>query len=161
MKRAILSLAALACLFAATGPAAADPIPAAGLTPTQVANWLHRQGLTATVAADPVTPTSESIVKAQSDGMDWSVYFLNCDDTHHCASMQYAVGFLDKTVDASTIANWNSHWRFIRAYLSQSGHPWGEMDLDIAPGASTALLDRSLSRWRSMAKKFKETILPQ
>jgi hypothetical protein len=158
MKRAISCLAVLVCLLAPLQRATAAALPSGGLTPTEVAAWLQSHGVTASVAPDPVTPDSEKIVKATSDGLNWSVYFLNCAD-HRCASIQYAVG-LSKTADATTIADWNSHWRFIRAYLSTSGYPWGEMDVDVSPGGSYALLDQSLARWRSMMTKFKDTVEP-
>jgi hypothetical protein len=157
MKVLTLCLFAAACAFAAV-PAAAAELPEGGMTAKEVASWLRSNGYAAELAPDTTQPGFQ-IVKTQSDGIKWDIYFYSCD-AGRCAHIEYVVGWTD-TMDGAKIMDWNHNHQFIRAYLDDKNEPFGEYDVDIYPGGTYAMLDQSLKRWRQKLVEYKEHLYPK
>jgi hypothetical protein len=157
LKNLVLAGAFAACAFAAAPVAAAD-LPDGGMTVNEVASWLKSSGYTADVAPDTTQPGFQ-IVKSHSDGINWDIYFYSCE-SGRCAHIEYVVGWSDPNFSSAKITDWNHNHQFIRAYLDDKGEPFGEFDVDIAPGGTYAMLDQSLKRWRQKLVEFKGLLYP-
>jgi hypothetical protein len=156
-RSAVAGAAFVSCLLAWTSPSAARDLPAGGMTATEIAGWLHAAGLTATVKPDPTTP-GDQIVSSGADGVSWDVYLYGCmgvGDDRRCSSIQYAAGWSGLNVSPDKVIGWDRDKRYVRAYIDNRGHVWGEYDVDISPGGTWEQLAHSLEQWRSGVADFK------
>lgn len=156
---ALTSVAVL--MVAAAAPASARDLPYGGMTAHELADWLTRNGLPATVKPDPTT-AGDQIISSASDGVNWDIYLYACNgngDARRCGSIQYAAGWSGISGFGDDRVNgWDRDQRYIRAYRDNKGNAWGEYDVDISPGGTYEMLDKSLSRWRDAIVGFKKYI---
>jgi hypothetical protein len=151
MGRAVWAALALCAL---AGPALAGGVPNDGLKAKDVADWLKKQHLEATVDAVGRKDAPATVVRV-SGAEPFAIYLYDCRKDR-CASMQYAAEVTAPAgMSMARINAWNRQSRYVRAYLDASGRLYGEYDLDIAPGLSQAALDHSLRRWLSASQRFR------
>jgi hypothetical protein len=154
MRIASFLLAALAA-FALVVPATAKPIDKAGLTRGEVAAYLKAKGY-------PITATKDdnglSILKATSpDGVNFDIYFFDCNADGRCPSIQFAAGWTVQTkVSLERLNEWNRGRRYMRAYTQEGGALYGELDMVLAPGGSMEQFESYRVLWNTLLAKFKE-----
>jgi hypothetical protein len=150
MKRAFL-VGALALTFA-SGAAAAQDIPANGMTIKEMAAWLHGAGYKAEIQ----TIEGKKVILSGSEGAEFRIYPNDCKGDR-CSSLQFAVGFDTKgALSASKINDWNQQNRWVRAYVDKTNDPWLEYDVDLAPGSSYENLNDEFSLWKSQLTNFRK-----
>ena len=142
----------------AAAPAAARGLPESGMTATELADWLHGEGLPGVVKPDPTTP-GDQIVSTAIDGEDVDIYLYDCSgdgDARRCTSMQYAAGWAARgSFNTERTNEWNRTHRYIKAYLTTGNSLYGEYDLDVSPGGTLEMLNDTLSNWRTTCRDFK------
>jgi len=147
-------LIAVATTVALALPAGATPINSAGLTRGEIATFLKSKGY-------PVTATKDAnglqILKATTPaGVNFDVYFFDCDDAGRCPSLQFAAGWsMQNPVDRDKLNVWNREHRYMRAYVQDGGALYGEFDMIIAPGGSTEQLETDRELFNTLLAKFK------
>jgi hypothetical protein len=154
--RSTLNLALAAAALVVTHQAAdAKPFPQAGVTREEIIDYLKTQGLTATQQPDH---NNRKILKTSIDGVNFDVYFFDCDDKdERCSSIQFAAGWsLVSPVDQEKLNGWNKDKRWMRAYLTGDNKQalYGEMDIIVGPG-STETLDNYVATWKVALPQFK------
>jgi len=153
MRLASFFIAAVAALALAL-PAAAKSINNAGLTRGEVAAFLKSKGY-------PVTATKDdnglSILKSTTPaGVNFDVYFFDCNDAGRCPSIQFAAGWsMQSPVDREKLNVWNREHRYMRAYVQDAGALYGEVDMIIAPGGSMEQLETNRVLFNTLLDKFK------
>ena len=151
LRALTLAFAAMALALVAA-PALAKPLPAGGITRQEAADWLSAKGYPARVHPDS---NGLSIVTSKISGVTFDIYFFGCE-RDRCKGIQYAAGW--SGVSASSVAkvnNWNTEYRYLRTYSRDGNVVFAEYDVDIGPGGSWELLDRSLERFGEMIPTFK------
>jgi Putative bacterial sensory transduction regulator len=146
---AIIALA-LAC---ASGPAAASALPAGGLTKQEVVSWFDKHGVKASIQHD--STYNNDYVAAAVKGINFGVWFYNCDKSGRCKSLEYAAGWGGSHVISDKLNDWNRDNLYLRAYIARDGALWATYDIDIAPGGTWEQLDFSLNRWAVHIANFK------
>jgi hypothetical protein len=152
--RFAMTLIAAAITLALALPASAKPIDSAGLTRGEVAAWLKGKGY-------PVTATKDSnglsILKSTTPaGVNFDVYFFDCNDAGRCPSIQFAAGWsMTTAVKLDHLNAWNREHRYMRAYVQDSGALYGELDMIIAPAGTMEQLEKNRTLWNTLLAKFK------
>ncbi len=140
-----------AAAFAA--PVAARPLTG-GISRADMAEYLKAKGYTVNLATDS---HGEEILKTSVVGVNFDVYFYECDGAKLCQAVQFAAGWnLDVKPSPDILNAWNKEKRFIRAYADESGALFGEMDLIVYPTSTTEQIDAYLKLWEAMLPDFKE-----
>jgi Putative bacterial sensory transduction regulator len=153
-----LGLAVLAMLLTAA-PALAQAPSQGGMTATEIAAWLKRNGAPAEVKPDTTTP-GDQVVSTLIDGIDVDIFLYQCagdGDARRCRSIQYAAGWTPQPAYTADRANaWNYSERYIRAYITPKGSLGAEYDVDLSPAGADEMLDHSLDNWRAELAAFKK-----
>jgi hypothetical protein len=151
-----LAFLAIAIALFAT-PAAAKPLPKGGVTREEIVTWLQQHGYSAEIRHfDKFVYVATQFNNGPPNNDYSGIYFYDCDENERCVAIQYFAAFAgDDTITVEKANDWNSHKRTIRAYRRESSSITGEYDLDVSPGGSTELLDKSLKRWEQILGIFK------
>lgn len=153
--RTLAFLAAAAAIFIA--PAAAKPLPRGGVTREEIVTWLHQHDYNAEIRHfDKFIYVATQFHNGPPNNDYSGIYFYDCDANERCAAIQYFAAFAgDDTITVDKANDWNSHKRTIRAYRRESSSITGEYDVDVSPGGTMELLDKSLTRWEQVLGIFK------
>ncbi len=140
-----------------TAAAAARPLPEGGLTREEVVDWLQRHDYAAEIRTfDKFVYIAVQFHNGPPNNDYSGIYFYDCVN-ERCAAIQYFAAFAgDDSVTVDKVNDWNLHKRTIRAYRRASSSVTGEYDVDVSPGGSWELVDRSLTRWEQVLGIFKE-----
>ena len=131
-------------------------LPAGGMTAAEVASWLQSGDFAASVES---TTDGSHRVSSGSDGMTWHVYMFDCSNGDRCGSMQFYMGVENNgSLTKEHMNDWNRDSRWGRAYISESGKSWVEMDVDLSPGGSYEMLNDELATWRVVVKRYMKFI---
>jgi hypothetical protein len=154
MKRLTLSALA-AALAVASSPAVAQMVSAS--SPTSLANALQEAGYRAELTKDS---TGDPMIKSTSSGSDFAILFYGCSKNSDCTTVQFFAGYQKpKNGSMSSMNDFNSKSRFVRAYLADNGAARVEMDVDLDDGGmSRALFTDNLEYWVLMMDRFEKHI---
>ena len=155
MKRVLISTVALAALLVT--PAAAlvtsVPLPAEGITPTEMAQLLAQHETTPNVVQGS---DGHPIINGRTAGVGFDVSFGQCHGDR-CRDVIFEAGWGNAKGDPSLtlehITRWNAENQFLRAYISNNTLR-AEMDARIARG-STANVEEYIELWKQQLRKFK------
>jgi len=151
MKRIIYAVAVLALLSFST-LAAANDLPAGGMTIEEVSKWLKDAGYKGDIIT---TKTGSRVVASGADGWTWKIYFFDCETDGRCGSIQFAMGLVTKgAFNTEKMNDWSRDNRWARAYVDNVNDPWLEYDVDLTPGGTYELLNDEFATWRTMVKRF-------
>jgi hypothetical protein len=153
--KCVLVGAAVLALGLMTSMAAAENLPASGMTAQEVANWLHKKGYKAEIGtADNGRPK----IASAAQGVNFYVHFYDCKN-ERCASIQFVAGF--STNGAYTLEkenDWNSNNRWITASMDKENDPWISQDVDLWPGGTYENLNDEFQVWNDSLGRFLKTI---
>lgn len=155
MKRVLISAVALAAFLAA--PAVAEvtsaPVPAAGITPTELAQLLALHEMAPKLSQGS---GGQPIVNGHAAGVGFNVSFGECHGDR-CRDVIFQAGWGNAKGDAKLtperINQWNTENKFLRAYVS-SNTLWADMDARIARG-TTANVEEYIVLWPTLLRQFK------
>lgn len=149
---AALSIGALLSLAPLAASAAPTIHHADGLTSAEVAKWLQDAGYTATVGVDEA---GDPKISSAVDGINFNVYFYDCEAKPRCKAIQFSAGFdLDTPLAAAKINEWNKANRYLKAYIDEQGDPHVDYDVNLNAGRTKEGLDDDFSVWTSMVGDF-------
>lgn len=133
--------------------AAAKPLNNAGITRGEMAAFLKAKGYPVTAAKDD---NGLSILKSTAVGVNFDVYFFDCNKAERCQAMQFAAGWTMSTpVKLEMLNKWNRDNRYMRAYVQEGGALYGELDMVVAPGGSTDQIEAYRKHWERVLGNFK------
>jgi hypothetical protein len=154
MKFASIGATALAFVLTAC-MAAAQGLPAGGLTAKDVASWLQGNGYKAEIGK---TDEGKPKISSATQGMPFYVHFYDCKGDR-CASIQFVAGFnTGGTYTLKKANDWNSDNRWVTASMDKENDPWITQDVDLSPGGSYELLNDEFQVWNSTFGRFQKTI---
>ena len=126
-------------------------LPDGGVTAQDVASVLRAKGYQADITTDK---EGDPLVRSNSSGAKFGVFFYECKGKPRCKSIQFSAGFNEPGLDPAKIADWNRRNRFGRAWIDKDGDPFVEMDVDVEHGATVEALANDLDRWVSVMGAF-------
>jgi len=142
--RLAVAAGAGALALAASGQAAADPLPAGGMTLQEVDAWLQSNGFSTTDDAEH----HEVLTKLGTAKI--AVFLTDCD-SQRCQSLQFFDGLSypngvrpDDGSAAVLVNGWNRHFRWTKAWVNELRYPVLEMDVSLSPGVDKDALNHSL-----------------
>jgi len=136
---------------AAMRMACAALLPDGGVTAQDVARVLQAKGFQAEITTDK---QGDPLVRSNSGGAKFAVYFYECGGKARCTSIQFSAGFSGTGLTPDKVADWNRTKRFGRVYLDKDRDPWIEMDVDLERGATTEAIVNELERRTSVMGSF-------
>jgi hypothetical protein len=142
-------------LSLAAGPVFAAQLPDGGVTAADIVHVLQPAGYSAEALKDA---KGEPFIVSASGGVKWGIAFYDCDlpARERCRSIQFSAMWDGKNVPVSLdkIAEWNRKKRFTKAYLSSRGDTVVQMDLPLAKGATSELIQENIDIWTYMVGSF-------
>ena len=145
-------------------PAPASPakgVPSGKLTtaePQSIASYLQRAGYRAKIVTDDGAPYIESA----TNGANFYVNLLNCNDNAPCEDLMFRSSYDKRTenpVKLETINTFNEDHRWARAYLDKQGDPVIEMDVLFTDRLiDEKMFEEALSLWSRSLGSFHEAI---
>jgi hypothetical protein len=139
-----------ALLSAAPAFAASAPIPAAGITPNELAQLMRQHGWPAKITHDS---DGNLIISSRAADVNFDMYFYQCRNGR-CTDIQFAAGWSGARVAPDKVNQWNRTKRFLRTYWKPGNILWTEMDARISRG-TTANVEEYLALWPEMLDEFK------
>lgn len=149
------ALGAAMALMIGAAPALARPVPDAGVTREEVAEWLTKKGYKAEIHTDD---GGEVLISSAIGGVNYDIYFYACNNKR-CASIEYLAGWTPMDdVSLEDVNAWNAKKRYAFGFRDKDLNIWAQYDVDIAPGGSWELMDVSLETWEQLVVSFKAFI---
>ncbi len=149
MKGWLMALA----LVGAT-PAVAQTV--SGARPDSVAAALREAGYRAELTKDD---SGDPLIKSSASGASFLLLFYNCKENKDCSTVQFFAGFKKSGVTLQQLNDWNTQYRFGRAYLTKEGSARIEMDVDLDKGGmSSALFIANVKTWEALLADFQKAI---
>lgn len=118
-------------------PASAEEFGPEGVTAEQVASVLRDEGYKALIGTDDI---GEPMIETALSGLKVFIYFYECEN-EKCTDIQFSVAWdFEDGVPIRKIAEWNETNRFGKAFLDEERDPVLDIDLQLAPGGTPALI---------------------
>lgn len=111
MKHIVAS--AVLAVATTVAPAVAGQITASD--PDGIKEWLAGEGIVVKAETDSV---GDPKLKIRYYGTSFSIYFYGCSDNTNCQAIQFFSGYKTEGVSLAKVNEWNSDFRYARAYLS-------------------------------------------
>lgn len=134
---------ALLIIFAALPAAAQNLIDASD--EALLAKFLQDQGFRAKLE---VLDDGDPVIRSNSSGTNFSIYFYNCERGTNCQSIQFFVAYdLEDGTSLERINQINTRNRFTKIYLDDENDPYMELDVNLAFGVTHENLADTLEWW--------------
>jgi hypothetical protein len=151
-----LKIGLLTVLFALPGMSAKAQSVFA--EPQQIIDILHAEGYVAKLrdAEKDVNP----VILTASQGVNWKIYFYDCDGHVNCKSIQFTAGFsTEGKVSLQQLNAFNADKRLLKVYLD-TDDKGVEADLDIIMdgGISRQAFKKNLDSWDYLLGSFLKDI---
>ncbi|MCB1398112.1 MAG: YbjN domain-containing protein [Rhodobacteraceae bacterium] len=100
-------------------------------------------------------------IRAETDGIVYSVTFLNCDDAgSNCTTVQFRAWWESHGAHSLEAMNqWNRDRRFSAAYLDADMDATIEWDVNLAGGVTAVNFDDNVQWWLSVVREFREQVI--
>lgn len=149
LKTTVLGCA-LALTLAAATSSAARPLPAGGITAAELVGILQDEGYRAKVER---TSDGSPRVDSSSDGLNWSVYFYDCNANQRCGSIQFMATF-DKPVSFAQVNTWNDTKRYGTGVRDNEGDAYIQMDMLVDTATTSEAVVSYLQTWSLVMVQF-------
>ena len=126
----------------------------AGTSAAFIAERLEEFGVATTVEPDSAgDPSISGALGGPLDGRTLGVQFFDCAADGVCDSAMLYLGLESgQPVPLARLNDWNRNERWVRAYRSDDGEVWLEMD--VPGGVSAAIVDAAIERFLESAERF-------
>lgn len=149
------SLLAAALLALSTLPAAAQNLIDAN-NERAVATFIQDQGYRAKLE---YLDDGDPVIRSNSSGTNFSIYFFDCDRGTNCKTIQFFVSYdLNDGMTYEKVNEWNRGWRFGKVYLDDENDPFMELDVNIEYGVTHENLADTIDWWLVAMGNFEEFI---
>lgn len=127
-----------------------------GSDPAQLVQILQNEGYRAKLEKDNV---GDPKIVSSSQGVDWSIFFYDCTDGMHCASIQFSIGFnTENGVPLELMNGWNKENRYARAFVDDEKDPFLKFDVNLDGGVNKANFVDTLTLWETLLADFMKHI---
>lgn len=110
-----------------------------------LAQFLQDQGFRAKLE---VLDDGDPVIRSNSSGTNFSIYFYGCERGTDCQSIQFFVAYdLDDGLALERVNAINSQNRFTKVYLDEDNDPFMELDVNMAFGVTHENLADTLEWW--------------
>lgn len=149
LSAAALSLALLAGV-ATTAPALAQALMTPG-DGTRIVQMLQSQGYRAQLER---TDEGRPRIRSASDGINFTLSFLGCEE-NDCRAIMYSAGFrMDNPPSLERINEWNRQRNIGHAYINSSGNPGVAFFVPMEGGISEATFNYAFRNWRAALNDY-------
>ena len=143
----------MAARLMTAAPAMAKTFPDGGVTAKEVAEVMRAEGYKAEITKDGA---GDAMILSGAEGSQFVVLFFGCVK-ERCTSYQMGAAFATTTKPGLEKANeWNTNFRFGKAYIDEDKDPAIEMDVDAEKGFTTEAISNNLVTWVSVLASFKK-----
>lgn len=99
-------------------------------------------------------------VRAEVDGVIYTISFLNCEQGQNCSSVQFRAWWNSEGAHTIEQMNqWNRERRFSAAYLDSNDNATIEFDVNLAGGVTAVNFDDTVQWWQAVVRAFRETVV--
>lgn len=99
-------------------------------------------------------------IRAEIDGMIYTISFLNCEGATNCTSVQFRAWWTsDGAHSLEDMNRWNRERRFSDAYLDGNNNATIEFDVNLAGGVTAVNFDDTLQWWRAVLREFRSNVI--
>lgn len=99
-------------------------------------------------------------IRAEIDGIVYTISFLNCEDGRNCGSVQFRAWWTsDGAHSLEAMNQWNRDRRFSAAYLDNGGNATIEFDVNLLGGVTAVNFDDTVQWWRAVLRQFRDTVI--
>jgi hypothetical protein len=99
-------------------------------------------------------------IRAELDGIVYTISFLNCQNGTNCTSVQFRAWWESEGAHTVEMMNeWNRDRRFSDAYLDRRGNATIEFDVNLAGGVTAVNFDDTVQWWRAVLREFRSTVI--
>ncbi|NKB26224.1 MAG: YbjN domain-containing protein [Rhodobacteraceae bacterium] len=125
--------------------------------PGSVIAFFESEGFPVTLDSDG---QGDPLIEVKYFGNSFSIYFYGCDNNTDCLSIQFFSGYrTEGSVPVEKINEWNTEFRYIRAYLTEEQSSRIEFDVYLgANGLSHEDFDGVVDNWTRGLQRFEEFI---
>ena len=109
----------------------------------------------------PDNPGEGPWIRAEMDGLIYSISFLNCDDSGgNCTTIQFRAWWESGGAHSIDEMNrWNRERRFGDAYLDENNNATIEFDVNLAGGVTAVNFDDTLQWWQVALAEFEVDVI--
>ena len=109
---------------------------------------------------ESVNPGEEPWIRAEIDGIVYSISFLNCTAGRDCTSLQLRAWWESDGVHSIEAMNtWNRERRWSAAYLDIDNNATIEFDVNLAGGITAVNFDDTMQWWDAVLREFREDVI--
>ncbi len=125
--------------------------------PASIIGYFESEGFPATLESDN---QGDPLIEVKYFGSSFSVYFYGCDNNADCLSIQFFSGYrTEGSVDIARINEWNTEFRYLRAYLTDEQSSRIEYDIYTGTtGLSKDDFSGAVDNWTRGLQRFEEFI---
>lgn len=99
-------------------------------------------------------------IRANMDGVVYTISFLNCTNGQNCSSVQFRAWWNSEgSHDVEAMNNWNRERRFSDAYIDSRGNATIEYDVNLAGGVTAVNFDDTVQWWQAVLREFRNTVI--
>ena len=99
-------------------------------------------------------------VRAEIDGVIYTISFLNCDNGQNCGSVQFRAWWNSEgTHTIEQMNQWNRERRFSAAYLDNNNNATIEFDVSLAGGGTAVNFEDTMQWWQAVIRAFRDTVI--
>lgn len=99
-------------------------------------------------------------IRAEMDGIIYTISFLNCTDAMQCRSVQFRAWWESRGTHSITAMNrWNRERRFSKAYLDLNDNATVEFDVNLTGGITAVNFDDTLQWWQVVLQEFAAEVI--
>lgn len=123
-------------------------------SPDTVMKAFERLELPATLGEDS---RGDPMVSSEYEGWKYQVYFYDCEESIHCASVQFSVSFSADESNTIELANkWNSEKRVAQMAILEDGTLAARYDVSTVGGLNEKNFDDVVTWWLSTMDTMSE-----
>lgn len=158
--RDFMRIAAVVCLGAWSGPALAQAMLGGVITGNDVDRVAEIAAAYGTATRESVAPGEEPWIRAEIDGLIYSISFLNCTAGRDCTSLQLRAWWeSDGRHTIEAMNGWNRDRRWSAAYLDIDGNATIEFDVNLAGGITAVNFDDTMQWWDAVLREFRDEVI--
>lgn len=143
-----------AAILSMTAPVWADSILAS--KPDSILGWFQDEGF---VAKSETDNQGDPKLRIRYYGTSFSIYFYGCKGNADCKSIQFYSGYNTDDISVEHLNEWNTNYRYLRAYLTESGSSRIEYDVYLGDdGLSKQDFSEVVDAWLGGLSEFETHI---
>ncbi|MCB9949256.1 MAG: YbjN domain-containing protein [Rhodospirillaceae bacterium] len=124
------------------------------ISPNEMAQLMQQWGYPTEIES---LSDGSQVIRSNARGLNFDVNFFNCGEGKfpRCSDLQWQIAFnIQPAPTVESFNQWNTDWRFARAYLYQGQYSYMEIDLRVTGGVSEATIEEYTRSFETMMGEF-------